>query len=318
MIGGTKGNVVLEFVSGAPNKEQVLERSPNALDYDELTKYGYGHLVTPIMKLGGRYAMYELLDLDAPETPVVARKSAPTEIVIDRTGENDPKRYKGLKLGQVLDDSLQGEALQNAMTKQQSQPQQDEPIPTDMDSADTEQLSLQEEYEIPFADKRNVGPRQTPDWTPERLDEWGKAQGRVEAWARKAKAGEFVSDPNEALELTLSQQCFSILTALIVTTAFGKATPAFLVNLLQVVPDTSAAVSFQQVLQGPAIGLLVASVGSAVYSNGQAKAKNRNTTVWSIKGWLGGPFTIATLRSLDPLLTRQEQEQANKATSMDP
>lgn len=41
MIGGTKGNKVLEYISGAPNKEQVVERIPNVFDYGQLTKYGY-------------------------------------------------------------------------------------------------------------------------------------------------------------------------------------------------------------------------------------------------------------------------------------
>jgi hypothetical protein len=41
IIGGTKGNKVLEYISGAPVKEQVIERIPDVFDYDQLTKYGY-------------------------------------------------------------------------------------------------------------------------------------------------------------------------------------------------------------------------------------------------------------------------------------
>jgi hypothetical protein len=41
IIGGTKGNKVLEYISGAPVKEQVIDRIPNIFDYDELSKYGY-------------------------------------------------------------------------------------------------------------------------------------------------------------------------------------------------------------------------------------------------------------------------------------
>jgi hypothetical protein len=41
VIGGTKGNMVLEYISGAPVKEQIVERIPDIFDYDELTKYGY-------------------------------------------------------------------------------------------------------------------------------------------------------------------------------------------------------------------------------------------------------------------------------------
>ena len=42
VIGGTKGNKILEYVSLAPNKATVIEEEPNVFDYDQLTKYGYG------------------------------------------------------------------------------------------------------------------------------------------------------------------------------------------------------------------------------------------------------------------------------------
>lgn len=41
VIGGTKGNKILEYVSGAPNKAFVIEDEPEIFDYDQLTKYGY-------------------------------------------------------------------------------------------------------------------------------------------------------------------------------------------------------------------------------------------------------------------------------------
>jgi hypothetical protein len=41
VVGGTKGNFILEYVSGAPNKERIIDRVPNVFDYDELTKYGF-------------------------------------------------------------------------------------------------------------------------------------------------------------------------------------------------------------------------------------------------------------------------------------
>lgn len=41
VLGGTKGNVVLEFISGAPAKEFVIDEIPNVFDYDQLVKYGY-------------------------------------------------------------------------------------------------------------------------------------------------------------------------------------------------------------------------------------------------------------------------------------
>jgi hypothetical protein len=115
IVGGTRGNPVLEYVSAAPVREQIIEQAPNVFDYDELSKYGFSHLVTPIMKLnGGRRAVYDMMGLDPP--PLIGpppKKNAP-ELKIDRTGEEDKARYSGLKMGQVLDDSTMAEALDRA------------------------------------------------------------------------------------------------------------------------------------------------------------------------------------------------------------
>ena len=118
VIGGTRGNAILDFVSGSPNKPKVQEESPDIFDYDELIKYGFGHLVTPIMKNGGRRAMYRLMDLPEPATPerLTKTKSAP-KLVIDRTGATDEARYSGLKITQAFDDSEMGRALEEAARK---------------------------------------------------------------------------------------------------------------------------------------------------------------------------------------------------------
>ena len=41
VIGGTRGNVVLEFVSGAPNKQRIQEEAPDIFDYDEVSEHAY-------------------------------------------------------------------------------------------------------------------------------------------------------------------------------------------------------------------------------------------------------------------------------------
>lgn len=118
MIGGTRGNIVLEYISGAPNKQRIQEDAPEIFDYDELIKYGFAHLVTPIMENGGRRAMYQLMDLPEPATPKrVTRKKNSPKLVIDRTGETDEARYSGLKMSQALDDDAMGKALEEAARK---------------------------------------------------------------------------------------------------------------------------------------------------------------------------------------------------------
>ena len=42
IIGGTRGNIILDYVSGSPNKEMIITEKPNIFDYTELEKYGFG------------------------------------------------------------------------------------------------------------------------------------------------------------------------------------------------------------------------------------------------------------------------------------
>ena len=77
-------------------------------------------------------------------------------------------------------------------------------------------------------DKRNVSPKMTPDWTPEKLDEFGKSRGRALAWARRAKMGEFVGDPYETLDLPMEFRVYAIVSSFLVAFAFGRATPNLL------------------------------------------------------------------------------------------
>ena len=124
------------------------------------------------------------------------------------------------------------------------------------------------------------------------MDEWGRKQGKAQAWARRAREGEFVKDPLETTELDAAQQAFSILTGLLIATAFGKSSPTFLVQMTGLLPDQASAQSVLGALQAPALGLLAASLGSLAVCVLQAKEKNRDPVVWAIKGLLGGPLTV--------------------------
>ena len=299
VIGGMKGNKILEFVSVSPNKPSVTTDQPNVLDYDELTKYGYGHLVTRIMKIGGRNKMYEMMNMDIPAIKPKVIKTAP-KIVIDR---DVGKSYQGLKLNQVLDDNMQGLALQNVQRKIE--------LGQRLSASSEEFLEEIENFELPFADKRNVGPRQTPDWTVEQIDEWGKQQGRVESWARNAKLGAYVNDPMESLDsINLSQRFYSIVASFLTAIAFGNATPKLLywINHIGTTTEDSVLVSNDAltVLQIPSAILVLAAFGSSIYCGSQAPKKNRSIYVWCIKGLLGGPFTIQQFESLTSRQTQQE------------
>jgi hypothetical protein len=308
VIGGMKGNKILEFVSVSPNKPSVTTDPPNVFDYDELTKYGYGHLVKRIMKIGGRNKMYELMNMDVPAIKPKVVKTAP-KIVIDR---DVGKSYQGLKLNQIIDDNLQGMALQNVQRKIE--------LGQRLSVSSEEFLNEIENFELPFAEKRNVGPKQTPDWTVEQIDAWGKQQGRVESWARNAKLGAYVNDPMESFDtIHLSQRLYSIVVSFVTALAFGKATP----NLLNWInhwndPTNDGNIVISNdvltILQIPSTILLLVAFGSSIYCGVQAPKKNRSVYVWSVKGWLGGPFTIQQLESLNARQTQQEvlDEQQSK------
>jgi len=298
VVGGTRGNAVLEYISGAPVKEQVVERVPNVFDYDELTKYGFSHLVTPIMDLkGGRRAVYDLMDMEPPPLAGPPPKKTAPELVIDRTGKEDKARYTGLKMGQVLDDSAMAEALDRANKKAK-------------EGKELRPKLMEEEYVPPFAEKRNTGPKLTPDWTPERLDEYAKAQGRAQAWARRAKLGEFVKDPFETLDLPAGIRFYAVVSAFLVSFAYGRATPGFLRDVVGNW-STEDIRSLTESLQIPGLALGLASLGSSVVCAALlAPERNRDALVWAIKGFFGGPLAIRQLRELDTLITREEDEKA--------
>jgi hypothetical protein len=294
VVGGTRGNPVLEYISGAPNKEIVIEDEPNIFDYDQLTKYGFDYLVTPIMNAGGRLEMYKLMDMESPVIKVKKKKKAPP-LKIDRTGESDPARYTGLKMGQVLDDDAMGKALEEFNRKKR-------------EGLELRPKLEEEKFVKPFADNRNVGPRLTPDWTPEMLDEEGKKRGRAQAWARKARAGEFVKDPYEMLAIEGAIQAYSIFFFLLISFAFGRATP----SLFEMMHLENVGHNVQEIAQVPALVAILTAVGSSVVTSTiLAPEKNRSQFVWAVKGLFGGPVAIAELRGLDMLQTRGEVEAEN-------
>jgi len=147
------------------------------------------------------------------------------------------------------------------------------------------------------ADNTNVGPRQTPLWTPEKLDEAGKKAGEAQAWARRARMGELKRDPFEVLAIEGELRVYSIFVAVTVALGLGQATPTAL-SMLGIDAGN------MNVLRVPALALLVASLGSAVVNGAvMAPPKRRSSFVWAIKGLMGGPLSIRQLQELDELKT---------------
>lgn len=162
-------------------------------------------------------------------------------------------------------------------------------------------------YTYYILDNTNKGPRQTPLWTPEKLDEAGKKAGLAQAWARKARMGSLKKDPYEELSIEGELRLYSVLSTMIVCLAYGNSTPrAFeMMGLLSSSPSNGDL----NIVKIVALGVIVAGLGSAVV-NGVALAppRRRSSFVWSMKGLFGGPLAVLQLRVLDELKTNEEIE----------
>jgi hypothetical protein len=250
--------------------------------------------------------MYELMGLDAPPNSSSRRSSSSSSssegapLVIDRTGRGDAGRYGGLKLGMVVDDAAQAEALADAERRARLGLRVGRP------------RLAEEDYERPFAD---LPPPQRGSkggegyWTAEKLDEYGKMRGRVLAEARREQADVIVPDRWEDAvgSLGAAQRLHSIVTAVLASAALGRSTPAFVEQILHSGPSDH--LPLLDALRIPAAALLLASAGSAAYCASQAPEKRRNPVVWAVRGLLGGPASARQLRDLPPLLTGREMEE---------
>ncbi len=155
------------------------------------------------------------------------------------------------------------------------------------------------------SDNTNKGPRQTPIWTPEKLDEAGKKAGQAQAWARKARMGELKNDPFEALAVEGELRYYSIFVAIIAAVAYGNATPRALA-MIGLGPEDGILLDLIKI---PALALLAAGLGSGLVNAVVfAPPKRRNSFVWGIKGLMGGPLAVRQLRELEELKTVGESE----------
>jgi hypothetical protein len=161
-----------------------------------------------------------------------------------------------------------------------------------------------------IVDKRNVGPKQTPEWTVESIDAYVATQGRAISWARRARLGEFVTDPFETLDMTLGLRIYCILTTFGMAFSFGQSTPTFMRSFFNV--DNPEAL-VQGPLQAPALVFALAGLGSSVVCGLLlAPERKRNSFYWAVKGLLGGPLAIAQLKGLEARVTRQEEDDRQK------
>jgi len=231
--------------------------------------------------------MYTLMEMTPPAPPERLRAKKNPNIELDFEGKGVKARYAGLKVGKSLEEDM-GRAMDLLMKKKEE------------GSIGEVENILEKFPEDRVYLRSNKGPRMTPDWTAAQLDERGRVQGRAASWVRDVKSRKF--DPSESFSLTFGQQAYLCLSALATATGYGKSTPA----ALNAMGLESGAADPVKVLSLICVFL---SIGSAVASAiVLAPQKNRDVTVWGIKGLVGGPLTALDLLGLDSIEVGEEEK----------
>jgi hypothetical protein len=290
VVGGTRGNAILDFISVSPAPERELtSRPPDVFDYDELDKYGYGKLATLMMQAGGRLQFYQYFGLDTPVAPPVKdvyyadENSVPILLAA-------PK-YTGLQLGLLQDDDAQGQALERA--------RQNKKTKTDNEAPQKTQSLLTQRGRKTSGGAALTAPK--GEWTVERLDAWSRQQKELQVWANRERERKIQADVVENFDSLGMGKLVSVVTALTTALAFGRSTPVLYMLLQR--DDDAAELAVVRVL---AVALLIVSAGSAAYCGSVAPTLQRSRTLWTIKGLLGGPVAVRQLQSADRLQTAGE------------
>jgi hypothetical protein len=145
----------------------------------------------------------------------------------------------------------------------------------------------------------------------ETLDQYTKEQGRAQSWAKKARLGEFVNDPEEdMLNVPIFFRFYCILAAFEICFAFGKSTA----TVLQWFNIDGAVGGLLAPLQVLGLILAVSSiVGGVACGFLLAPERNRSSFVWTVKGLIGGPLAVGQLRELEALITQGEKQELESA-----
>jgi hypothetical protein len=284
IIGGTKGNKVLGYVGWSPVKEQVIRKTSNVFDYDELTKYGYSGLITPIMQAGGRAAMYRLFQLPVPASDLRKRDDISDD---DGTIEllDVQRQFQGASLLN-REDAIA--AALAASAKRPDSPPVGPAVASDSASKIQQAFTTAQRLDVELA--RGAG----------RASSWAAAKRKEREKTKKVRTENAMYESMDSL--STPQRVFSVVTWSLVALAYGQASPQFFTQVLPVAPSPAALSELLESLQVPATALLVTSLGSAVACGFMAQTKGRNLGSWAVKGFLGGPLTIRQLRDLQPIV----------------
>ena len=217
----------------------------------------------------------------------------PRDVKIDFDGTGDKNGFQGVRKMLSEDDIAQ----QLEWTRKQKST-----APENQDIKSTTS-----NYEIPFASRKKSATRRQPEWTPEMLDEEGRRRGQTYDWARRVREEKESSirktDSAETIDVNGGSRVYATVFSLLSSIAYGKATPQALEWI-----DVATATTITTTLHGIALMFVLTSIASSAYSSTVlAPQKNRNSFIWAVKGFVGGPLAVVHLKELDNLAWKQKR-----------
>eukprot|EP00903_Cladosiphon_okamuranus_P009345 g8911.t1 len=299
---GGAGSALLNFFSVKP-AEMAIENDPdkdewdgevNVLSYSELTRYGYGYLIEPMMKSGGYVAASErmgitLNDRTLKDNDYYERINPTVGLDIKKKADKDGF----LTLGSAREERLNSVANINREERKKSLFEKQAMMDKTKAKAKAEEKS-----QASLLNPKRKAPVSLGGRTRKELDEelyrkpgLSEEQRGILEWVPAAED----AAPPQPLLLNFVQRVNAVAVCGCLALAFGKGT----VEALEagVLPQEVA-----EVAAPASLFLLGLNVASAALGASIANSKGRSVPLWVFKGALAGLPSVLELKGLPELV----------------
>ncbi|CAM9968956.1 unnamed protein product [Scytosiphon promiscuus] len=298
------GGALLNFLSVNPT-QMALENEPerdewdgevNVLSYSELTRYGYGYLIEPMMKSGGYVAASERMGIDLNDRTL--KDNDYYERINPTVGLDLQKKANQdgfLTLGSAKEERLNSVANVTREERKKSlfekQAMMDRKAKVERAAAKKASV-LNPSRKTPIA----RGGRSQKEIDEEIFRKPGlpEEQKDLKEWVPAVRAED--ARPPQPLLLNFAQRVNAVAVCGCLALAFGKGTVDALETGL--VPQEVAEVAVPV-----SLFLLGLNVASVVAGASLAKSKGRSVPLWVFKGALAGVASVLELKGLPDLVS---------------
>ncbi|CAM9325539.1 unnamed protein product [Ectocarpus fasciculatus] len=298
------GGTLLNFLSVNPT-QMALENEPdrdewdgevNVLSYSELTRYGYGYLIEPMMKIGGYVAASERMGIDLnartlKDNEYYERINPTVGLDIQKKADKDGF----LTLGSAKEERLNSVANVSREDRRKSlfekQAMMDKKAKAEKAATKKSRVLNTSKPKVPV----NLGGRSQKEVDEEIFRKPGLTaeQRDISEWVPEVRAEDAL--PAQPLLLNFAQRANAVAVCGCLSLAFGKGTlDALETGLL---PRDVAEVAVPA-----SLFLLGLNVASAVAGASIAKSKGRSVPLWVFKGALAGLTSVLELKGLPELV----------------